>query len=140
MPTNPRPAPRGSELPADRLLGPAIFFLLGATLAILGVRGAPAPSDLAPERGVASPPALKGNRIFVPPAGAAEGAEWVAVPEVDLAEPVSEGAADSGAPVPPTSVPSTLSRGGGSPPPRVLPSREIQGAPGRSPPQAISPL
>lgn len=128
----PHPAPRGSELPADRLVGPAIFFVLGVALAILGIRGAPSPSELVPERGVAAPPPQWER--FAPPAAAdARGADWVVSPDLRTEEePAPERTVGAAAPA---IAPPTLSRGGGTCPSEEEPGTgPIPSLPGRSPP------
>jgi len=133
MSTTPRTPPPGSELPADRLIGPAIFFVLGVTLAIFGIRGTSTPPGFHPERGFAAPPATSGERLPVPHAIPGEGAEWVAAPDGAISGPPAEEVteeADSAVP------PAAFSRGGGGDPePARLPlPGAIRGAPGRSPP------
>jgi hypothetical protein len=139
MRQNPRPDLPGSELPVDRLLGPALFFVLGVTLSILGIRGTPPPLELAPERGVASPPTRVEDRFILPLPAEGGDVDWVSVSGAESEEPrVAERAASEVAPVAPAP---SLSRGGGGEPPRAATTGcGGIGMPGRSPEAPAQPL
>jgi len=139
MRTNQRPDLPGSELPADRLLGPVIFFVLGVTLAVLGVRGTPSPTELAPESGVASPAPPSGDRFLLPAGNGERGADWVVAPgAADPAEPVADRVGISIAPAAPA--PSLHRGGGGEPDPTAPTGCGAIGMPGRSPATPVQPL